>query len=272
MTDTAQPDTSEQTTLDLAYLAMEPQPDAEAPRLAFHDKLSATELFLMLAEEADGDPISPEVFEVEGGSVVLAFDRVERLAEFAGRIVPYAAMSGATLAGLLAGQGLGLGLNLGVAPASTLLPSDAMDWLADMLAEAPAEVQARPESFFAPKGLPDALLTSLDARLAASAGLADAAYLTGVRYDDGAQGHLMAFLGAVPGAEDALARSVSSALSFSGIEAGAIDVVFLSADDPLQAALSKAGLRFDLPAPEAAPTAVPGSAPGMEPNRPPKLR
>ena len=73
----------------------------------------------------------------------------------------------------------------------------------------------------------------------------------------------------MPGSETALARAAGEALTFSGIEAGTMDVLFARSSDPLAAHLAKVGLRFDLPAlhdPQA-----PG-APGMAPNRPPILK
>jgi hypothetical protein len=48
-----------------------------------------------------------------------------------------------------------------------------------------------------------------------------------VAYADGREGHLLAFAGAVPGAEQGLAGIVGEALTFSGVAAGEIDVAFL---------------------------------------------
>ena len=109
------------TPLDRAHAAMEADPGEAAMRLAFYDCLAGAEVFLLLQAEAEGDRITPEVFDLETGPVVLAFDREERLAAFLGRPAPYAALSGRRLAGMLAGQGLGLGLNLDVAPSAMLL-------------------------------------------------------------------------------------------------------------------------------------------------------
>ena len=97
-----------------------------------------------------------------------------------------------------------------------------------------------------------------------------AAWLAAVTYDDGSRGHLLAFVGTLPGAEAALARTVGEALTFSGIEAGALDVAFFAPDDPIAARLEKVALRFDLPTPDAEGLAP--AAPGMDPDRPPKLR
>ena len=94
------------------------------------------------------------------------------------------------------------------------------------------------------------------------------AYLTEATYESGAKTHLLAFINAAPAAEEALARAVNEALTFSGIEAGSLDVAFFKASDPVSAKLARTGLRFDLPQPEA-PTAP--TAPGSDPERPPKL-
>ncbi len=82
---------------------------------------------------------------------------------------------------------------------------------------------------------------------------------------------MLAFLDAIEEAQPALAAAVSEALTFSGIEAGALDVSFIRAEDPIVLTLSKWGLRFDLPEPARSEAAAP-KAPGMDPDSPPKLR
>ena len=96
------------------------------------------------------------------------------------------------------------------------------------------------------------------------------AYLAAVEWDSGARGHLLAFVDAAPGAEGALARAVHEALTFSGLEAGTIDVAFFRSADPVAARLARVGLRFDLPAFEPRQSAP--SAPGTDPDKPPRLR
>jgi hypothetical protein len=159
-----------ETPLDRAAAAMAATPGEDAARLAFYDRLAAAELFLLLAAEPEGDSVTPELFEVEGTRYALAFDTEDRLSGFTGRPAPYAALSGRTLADLAAAEGLGLGLNLGAA-SETLLPPEALAWLAETLAAAPAETEARPLRIAPPAGLPETLVTALDARLAATAGL-----------------------------------------------------------------------------------------------------
>jgi hypothetical protein len=250
---------------------MEAAPQDDAARLRFYERLADSELFLMLAEEAEGDNISPSLFDTGEGKFVLVFDREERLAEFAGQTVPYAALSGRIVAQMLAGQGIGLGVNLEVAPSSILIPADAVDWLNAALGHAPDEVEQKIEEFTAPAGLPETLLTALDAKLATAAGLAASAYLVGVRYAGGGQGHLLGFVGAKDAAQPALAKAAGEALTFSGIEAGAMDVGFFAPSDPVAASLARTGLRFDLPEPEQRQEYRPAT-PGSDPEKPPRLK
>jgi hypothetical protein len=81
----------------------------------------------------------------------------------------------------------------------------------------------------------------------------------------------LAFVGAIPRAQDALVRAASEALTFSGIEAGAMDVGFFAPSDPVVAKLAKVGLRFDLPQGEALQQ-TPRLPPGSDPAKPPILK
>ncbi|MFP4274712.1 MAG: SseB family protein [Paracoccaceae bacterium] len=263
---------TETTPLDAAHAAMQAAPESETDRLRFYERLADGELMLLLATEAEGDSVTPRIFDLgEEGRFVLVFDREERLSAFTEGPAPYAALPGRALAGMLAGQGIGMGVNLEVAPSSILLPAQAVDWLAATLAQAPARIAARPDELHPPRGLPETVLSALDARLARAAGLARMALLAGVTYADGARGHMLAFVGAAPGAEPALARAVGEALTFSGVEAGALDVAFFGPEEPIVARLERCALRFDLPEPET-PTRVAPVVPGSDPDKPPRLR
>lgn len=258
-----------ETPLDLAFAATEAAPDDIPTRLRYYARLTEGELFLLLEREAQGDTLDPKVFDLEDGPIVLAFDREDRLTEFTGLPAPYAALPGRVVVEMLAGSNMGLGLNLGVAPSGRVFPPEILTWLAQTLSERPEELENRVTVFHAPRGLPEALLTALDARLARMEGLAALAYLVGTEYEGGARGHMLAFVEPAPGAESALARAVQGALGFSGVEAGQLDVTFLPADDPRAAELARVGLRFDLPQP---PEAVEMKTPGLDPDAPPKLR
>lgn len=254
-----------ETPLDRAHAAMEAAPEDEARRRAFYDRLALSELHVLLTEEPSDTRLSPQVFPLEEGPVVLAFDLEERLSAFAGGPAPYAALSGRALARMLAQEGLGLGLNLD-SPSAILLPAEAMTWLAAQSAEAPRALTERPVALHAPGALPDGLLEALDARLSAAGGRARAAWLTEAEYAGGTRATLLAFTGTAPGAENALAQAAGEALAFSGLEAGWLDVAFLSDDERLGARLGAVALRIDLPAPDAP------DVPGSDPDRPPRLR
>ena len=258
-----------ETPIDRAHARMEAEPEKDALRLAFYERLADGELFLLLEAEALDETIVPRVFDTGEGSYVLAFDREDRLTSFTGGPAPYAALSGRNLASMLADQGLGIGLNLGAAPSEMLIPAAAVDWLNATLAASPAETEETPAELHRPAGLPERLLEALDTKLATASGLARLAYLAAVTWKSGRRGHLLALIDPLPGAEPALARAVGEALVFSGLDAGELDVTFLKASDPVAARLATVGLRFDLP--EAPKASVPG-APGMDPDKPPSLR
>ncbi|MDG1167684.1 MAG: SseB family protein [Sulfitobacter sp.] len=259
---------SELTPLDEAHAAMIAAPDDDAARLRFYERISDVELFLLLEAEPDEDHVTPVVFQ-EG--YVLVFDRAQRLAAYVGDAAPYVALSGRSIAGMLAGQDLGMAVNIGVAPSEILLPAGAVAWLRDTLAHAPGEVEARIETVLPPKGLPETLIAAIDAKLATATGMAAGAFLVAVEYTGGGRGHLLAFVGAIPRAQDALVRAASEALTFSGIEAGAMDVGFFGANDPTVVKLAKVGLRFDLPQGEGLQH-TPRMPPGSDPSKPPILK
>lgn len=264
---------SEMTPLDAAHAEMQAAPEDARARLTFYERLASCELFLMLDQEPDrgSETVEPQIFDVEGARYVLVFDREERLTTFSREATAYVSLSGRALASMLADQGIGLGVNLDVAPSSILLPPEAIDWLQDKLANLPEEMQTRITEVAAPSGLPERLLTALDVKLATAMGLAQMAYLAAVTYTTGGRGHLLAFVGAAPQAEDALARAVAEALTFSGLDAGALDIGFFEATDPIVEKLERLALRFDLPQMQASVTQT-RAAPGSDPAKPPKLK
>ena len=262
---------TETTPLDASYAAMVAAPDEVGARLDYYFELGASLLFVLLEDgTSDADRLTPRSFAVDGTDYVLAFDREDRLADFAAGPAPSAEMPGRDLVALLAAEGgMGLAVNLGAA-SGNLLPPEVVAWLAETLAGTPEEAEARIIEVFAPRGLPDRLISALDRVLARAAGLAGCAVLTGVRYHDGGRGHVLIVADVRPGAEDAMARAVSEALVFSGVEAGALDVLFVAGDAELLARSGRVGLRFDLP--EGTGPAAPRAAPGSDPDKPPILR
>jgi hypothetical protein len=259
---------TEKTPLDIAHAAMMAAPEDDAARLRFYERVADVELYLLLEAEPEGDQITPTLFN---DTYLLVFDRTERLAAYVGAPAPYVALSGRSIAGMLEGQTLGLAVNLTVAPSEILLPPDAMDWLRETLAHEAGAVDARIEEVLPPKGLPETLIAAIDAKLATATGMAAGAYLVGVIYPGGGRGHLLAFIGAIERAQDALVRAASEALTFSGIEAGAMDVGFFAPTDPVVAKLARVGLRFDLPQGEGLQH-TPRMPPGSDPSKPPILK
>lgn len=259
------------TELDLAHAAMMQDEADDAARLNFYSQLADTELFLLLDGEAAADQVTPRLFDLEEGPVVLAFDLEERMTAFVGGPAPYAALPGRVIAGQLAGQGIGMGVNVGDAPSSILLPAEVMDWLTTTLASKPVQVAATPQGFSFPWGVPQEVTQRLMTKLAANAGLAEAVLLSEVVYEGGRRGHILAVLGAVPGAEAALSGTVSEALVFSGLDMAEMDVVFLATGDPRIKTIGGVALRLDLPKPRAEPPLVLHS-PVAKSEKPPILR
>jgi len=257
-----------QTPLDNAHARMEAD---EAQSLRFYERLADAELFLMLEEEASDDRARPLIFETSDGAFALVFDREDRLADFVETPTPFVAMSGRRIAKTLAGEGIGIGLNLGVAPSSMLMPPATVDWLNEVLGAKSIVTEAIPEQLHPPKGLPETLLSALDTKLANMSGVVTAAYLVGVTYKGASSGHVLAMIDVPLAAQEGVAEAISEALTFSGIEAGQLDVTFLDPSSKHIVGFANVGLKFDIP-----DLVMPGRlkplAPGMDPKNPPKLR
>ncbi len=259
------------TPLDQAHAEMQSDPENAILRLRFYERLADSELFLLLESEPENDIAKPIIFPVEGQKFALVFDREERLVEFSKIPTPYISLSGRMIVQMLNGQGIGLGVNLSVAPSSILLPEETLTWLAETLSTQPQETAAKPTAVYAPGSVPETLVRSLDTKLATMAGLAKTAYLAELAYLDAPKGHALAFIDALEPAKPAITEAISEALTFSGIEAGTLDVLFLNASDPICLQLDKVALRFDLPDLQD-PQAHTVKAPGSDPDKPPKLR
>lgn len=258
------------TPLDQAHAAVLTGGEPEARQ--FYRLLADAPLHLLLEREAEGERISPRVFDLADGPVLLAFDSEDRLASLGQGPVPYATLPGRLIAQHLVGQGVSLGLNLGTGAASeTLLPPEALRYLTEMLDVAPVTAEALVEGFMAPN-VPDALDEALRFTLTGAAGLAVGALLAAVRYQGGGLGHVLVIVDAVEEAQAPLARAVAEALSFAGLEAAALDVTFLAADDPALVSIARVGRLYEVPMPEVPSEPVAPIAPGSDPAKPPRLR
>ena len=242
----------------------------DAGRLRYFDQLVATEMFLLLeAEPTDEGTIKPLLFPIGADTFALGFDSEERLASFAEREAPYAALSGRALIDLLSGAELGLGVNLQTAPSEHLLSAGEVKWVAGLAERQAAHITKKISEISAPAHIPETVLTTLDGRLARMAGLARSAYLVSASYDDGSKGAVLALTGTAENAQNAITQSLQDAITFSGETAGWLDILFIEDSATMAAKIAKYGLRFDIPEPEIAPAPT---APGSDPTKPPKLR
>lgn len=250
--------------LDSAVADLSTAPEDENAARRLHARLAESELFLLLAEEADEGSMTPALFDTSDGRLALVFDSAERLAAFSEGPAAHAVLGGRQLAALLAGRAIGIGLNLG-SDYPWLLPAEAIDWLAQMLAAPRRQDAPRPEAIRAPGALDPALLAELDAKFALMAGMAGRACLAA--FDAGEEaGLVLVFLDPAAGAEEALLAAVGEALAFSGQDSAYLDVAFAPSDGELAARLLRVGVVIDLPERHR-----PG-APGGDPQRPPRLR
>jgi hypothetical protein len=240
----------------------------DADGMAFYRALANAELFLLLEAEAVGEVMTPRAFDLAEGPVLLAFDSEERLAGFAGGAVAYAALPGRVIATQLAGQGLSLGLNLGSGAASeVILPPEALNWLLTMLDQkAPEPLEARVAGLLPPSVPTEVMVALATAVMGAARG-----YLVGVRYAGGGQGQMLVLVGVDGAAEEKVARAVTEAMAFSGVDAGSLDVAFLGERDAMLARLTGVALVIEGVAAVVDET-VQLAGPGMDPERPPLLR
>jgi hypothetical protein len=254
------------TELDVKYAALMSGGDAEG--MAFYRALADAELFVLLEAEAVGEVMTPRVFDLADGPVLLAFDSEERMAGFSDSVLPYAALPGRVVAGRMVGHGLSLGLNLGSGAASeVIVPPEALNWLMVMLDQAPpVALELRVAAFQAPS-VPGAVLGTLAGALAGVA----RAYVVGAQYEGGRRGQMLVLTGVEIAAEGKVLRAVTEALAFSGLDASALDTVFRDEGDALLARLAGVALVLEGEVAAEVEPDVP-AGPGMDPGRPPILK
>ena len=259
--------------LDQAHQAMHAAPDDDSARLAYYLALAACELYLLLDQEPLGDDLSPQVLTVGDGPLILAFDSEERLASFADRPQPYAALPGRVILALVAGKGLSLGINLATDHRAFLMAPEAITWLAGQLHSEPS-VQIRQPIGWQARTDAKALAASLARALAGMGGLAETAWLVEANHADGTAAPTLVIQGAAPADEAALAKAATEAFAFSGLAQGRADVLFLDAAQIRKLGLHDLAHPVPLSAAAALPVATPQypSPPGSDPARPPRLR
>ncbi len=256
--------------LDVAFIEMAAAGDDPIAAARFHERLLAGWLSVVLAAEPEqgAEAVRPEVFDVEEGRFVLAFDSDGRMAAFLDRARPSAGLSGRSLIAMLAGRGLGIALNLGEAPSATLLPAETIDWLADRLREAAlVEIDTGLDWVGPPLDAPAALIDGLGRRITAFGPTIGMAVLVASRSGDAEPALTLAVSGAPEAARAAIAAAVAEAAAICGPHDRAVQVFFVDRDLAVLARLERVGIVFEVAAALEAPPA--GSDNGA---RPPILR
>lgn len=254
-----------ETPIDAAYAALEAAKDDAGLRIAFYGQLMASELFLVLEAELEGERLRPLVLGTEAGEIVLAFDRVERLAAFLDVPRDYVALSGRSLVAMLEGQRIGIALNSEVAPSASVIGAETVDWLAGLATRTDSKAE-RVTRFQPPARVPTRLITALQARLGAYAGRVREGFLALAEYDGGGEGLVLALAGVPSEAECAVAEAISEAVRFSGVEGVLLDVMF--PDDVALGRVARVGIALR----PVASAWTEARAPGRETERPPRLR
>lgn len=231
-------------------LATTPFHDAASPlRARMLSRLADTELSVVLTREPMGDEVELRMFPLESASVALACDSEDRLADFFGEAVAYAAMPGRILAGLLKAEGAGLLVNPGH-PSEMLLDAPMLDWLTGALEATPETAEARLRLTAPADPTIAALQDPLAERLADMRGMIVGAALVGVAGGDGPASHLLLIAGAAPEQQPAIAKALAEALAFLPPQPGGVDISFG------ESAPAPGALLFDLtppPEPETPP-------------------
>ncbi len=263
-----------QTLLDKAYLEMQAQ-NGEGPAvLRFYERLVDAALFMILESEPEHDIVKPLVLDTSEGSLVLAFDREDRLAGFVENPTPYIGISGRELIDMLAKNHLGLGLNFGEAPSSTQVSVETVHWLVDILAKTTDQLVSQPKSFTSPKSTDAEFMSALAYKLASMAGVIEKALLVSVDYENGDSGLMLALTGVPEEAKPALIGAISETVKFSDDNNLKIDVSFIEPATEIFNKITAVALQFDLPEPQEKPVISDRkpAAPGMDPDNPPILR
>ena len=233
-------------------------------RLTLFRRFLETELFILID---DPDNPKPELMQIDGEIISLAFDCEEKLIDFAGEKTFFISMSGRRL--IAQNDSTGIALNLNNMGGGYILTNDVIEWLMKNTQSQKEIVQRNTNEITSPSIVTERFVELLDEALAASFGLADYAVLVKDLTKPGSKNLLLIFVGSVKLYHDALAQQASEAFSLSGIQDIILDITFCKSEDELVAKALLVGLRFDLPQIEK-PSEP--KAPGMDPTKPPLLR
>ena len=233
-------------------------------RLTLFRRFLETELFILIDNP---DNPKPELMQIDGEIISLAFDCEEKLIDFAGEKTFFISMSGRRL--IAQNDSTGIALNLNNMGGGYILTNDVIEWLMKNTQSQKEIVQRNTNEIASPSIVTERFVELLDEALAASFGLADYAVLVKDLTKPGSKNLLLIFVGSVKLYHDALAQQASEAFSLSGIQDIILDITFCKSEDELVKKALLVGLRFDLPLIEK-PSEP--KAPGMDPTKPPLLR
>ena len=210
-------------------------------RFFFYEALIDTEIFLLLEKEIESGVACPKLIETSEDKYALVFDTISRLVDFTGNSSPYLALTGRMVLPMLKEQKLGLGLNLNLAvPSEILLSSSDIDWLQNIVDQAPERLDDKITAFSKPS-IPFVVRDSLHKKLRYLSHFVAEAWTAEAIYLNGHKSQVIIFVDVNPMMHGAVAKAVNEMLSFISYDENLIDVVFLKVDNPYLKKIRKVG-------------------------------
>ena len=210
-------------------------------RFFFYEALIDTELYLLLEKELEGGVACPKLIETSEDKYALVFDTIARLVDFTEDSSPYLALTGRMVLPMLKEQKLGLGLNLNLAvPSEILLSSHDIDWLQNIVEQAPERLHDKVTAFSKPS-IPFEVRDALNKKLRYLSDFVAEAWTAEAKYLNGHKSQVIVFVDVNPMMHGAVAKAVNEALTFISQADKLIDVIFLKVDNSVLKKIKKVG-------------------------------
>ena len=210
-------------------------------RFFFYEALIDTELYLLLEKELESGVACPKLIETSEDKYALVFDTIARLVDFTKDSSPYLALTGRMVLPMLKEQKLGLGLNLNLAvPSEILLSSHDIDWLQNIVEQAPERLHDKVTAFSKPS-IPFEVIDALNKKLRYLSDFVAEAWTAEAIYLNGHKSQVIVFVDVNPMMHGAVAKAVNEALTFISQADKLIDVIFLKVDNPFLKKIKKVG-------------------------------
>ncbi len=265
---------TDDTALDQARRTLQAAPDDDAARLAYYRAMADHEFCLLLDHDPRGQDLTPRLFDLGEGPVVLAFDGEDRLGAFVGGPQPFAALPGRVICQALAGQGAALGIDLQDETRAFLMPPEAVDWLARFTSAALSGSAEEPEVWL-PAAAPG-LAPAIAACLSGFGAVAARGWLAGARHPSGRQADVLVLEATVPAdAASAMAKAAAEAMAAAlGPDRAPAEIAVLAPERIMALGIDRCATPIALSLPVQPLSAAPAgpAAPGSDPDRPPRLR